>query len=254
MWGWFDVNGVFSAQGSVPVPFPEDASHTLSVVVSDTDYQILLNGERLAETITVETDGDYIGLVTAQSAVSFDEVRVSAPEITSSEAPETAAEPSQFNAVTGDWVFGETIVQRSTETVDYVAGTGIAAETFRVSVTVTLPDTPDDAGAGIVFHMQGRDDIAGGQMVRFGSGGTEIFWGTYDDTATFAGLGGAPLNLDWSEPHVLSLVVRETSYDILVDERTIVTGVPLESDFGWLGLLSYRGEVQFSDFELNIGR
>lgn len=257
-WGYFDDEGNFNGQGSVPILAPSNDSHTLTVINNGTTYSIVLDEQMLAPNIPVVVTGDYVGLVTAQSQVAFDDFNVSGngeilvPEVEATE--ETSIQSLNLNIVTGDWEFGDTIIQSATETVDYIAGTGIAAETFSVSVTIALPDDLDDAGAGLVFHMSGRDDIANGQMIRFGSGGTEIFWGIYDDDATFEGQGGAPLELDWTEPHRLTLDVSADTYDVLIDGEILITDLPVYNPFGWIGLVSYRGEVRFSDFALSIGQ
>ncbi|MGB7340427.1 MAG: hypothetical protein WBC91_16130, partial [Phototrophicaceae bacterium] len=250
--------GNFNGQGSVAVSAPENDSHILSVINNGTSYSIILDGELIAPDIPAMVDGDYVGLVTAQSRVAFDSFNVSADSeiiIPESEATEeSSTQGLNLNSVTGDWQFGDTIVQAATDTVDYIAGTGIAAEVFSVSVMITLPDELDDAGAGLVFHMSGRDDITNGQMIRFGNGGSEIFWGIYDENAVFEGQGGAPLELDWSSPHQLTLNVSADTYDVLIDGEALVTDLPVSGNFGWIGLLSYRGTVTFSDFELSIGQ
>jgi len=257
-WGYFDETGTFNGQGSAEVATPGTESHTLRILNTGNSYSIFLDTQTIAENITVVQTGDYVGLVSAQSRVAFDSFNVSAtdvvvqPEIEVTEEANT--QPLNLNSVTGDWEFGDVIVQRSTETADYIAGTGIAAETFSISITIDLPDDIDDSGAGLVFHMNGREDISSGQMIRFGNGGSEIFWGVYDENAVFEGQGGAPLELDWSQPHRLTLNVRAETYDVLIDGETLVTDLPVRGEFGWIGLLSYRGEVTFSDFELSIGQ
>ncbi|MEL6405879.1 MAG: hypothetical protein AAFR81_16030 [Chloroflexota bacterium] len=261
-WGYFDVDGTFTGQGSIEVPSPADTAHTLQVINNGATYAIALDSELLAVDIPVVARGDYVGLVTAQSEVAFDDFTISDARATiaipttpiAEETPE-ADNDGQFNTVTGDWEFGETIFQRSDEAVDYVAGTGIAAETFTVSVMIDLSEAPEDAGAGLIFHMSERENIANGQMIRFGNGGTEIFWGTYDANGVFEGAGGIPLNgIDWTEPHELTLNVGTDTYDVLIDGAVMVSDLPVEGTFGYLGLLSYRGTVAFSDFELSIGR
>jgi hypothetical protein len=250
MWGYFDANGGFQGQGSTEVPAALDASHNLTVSVQNGTYTVSLDGQVLIESVPVMTQGNYYGLVSALSSVAFDDFSVS----NVSSVP-TEQNPSlDMNAVNGDWEFGDNIIQHSTESLDYIAGTGIAAETFRVSVSITLPVDLPDAGAGLVFHMNGRDDIANGQMIRFGNGGSEIFWGVYDANRGFTGEGGAPLQLDWTNPHRLTLVVRTDSYDVLIDDTTLINNIPVQGSFGWIGLISYRGEVQFSDFALSMGQ
>lgn len=250
VWGYFDADGVFEAQGSIPVTAPADDTHILQVLIQPQTYSIVLDGALLAADIPLVMTGDYHGLVTAQSSARFDSFVVR----TMTDLPQQPATGVSLNAITGNWTFGDVITQQSSDTVDYIAGTGIAAETFRVDVVISLPDELEDAGAGIVFHTSERDSVANGQMVRFGSGGQEIFWGQYDSDGIFAGQGSAPLDLDWTDAHTLTLIVSTDSYNVLVDDEIIITDVPVIGDFGWINLLSYRGAVQFADFEVSIGQ
>jgi hypothetical protein len=48
-------------------------------------------------------------------------------------------------------------------------------------------------------------------------------------------------------------MVSRDSYSVLVDEATVARDIPLQSDGGWIGLLSFRGPVTFSDFNLRLG-
>lgn len=258
-WGYFDETGTFTGQGSVAVPAPVTDSQTLTIINDGASYSVALNGVIIAPDIPIVITGDYVGLVTAQSRVAFDNFVIgtaTTPIVdVSPESTDIAnIQNLTLNSVSGDWEFGDAIVQRATEAVDYIAGTGIAAETFSVSVTINLPDDLDDAGAGLIFHMNGRDDISNGQMIRFGNNGSEIFWGTYRADGIFEGQGGAPVALDWSEAHRLTLNVRSDTYDVLIDDEILVTDLPVRGDFGWIGLVSYRGEVVFSNFALSIGQ
>ena len=148
-----------------------------------------------------------------------------------------------------------TTTQLDDAKTDYIAGTGVAGESYRASVEITLPDGDElsDAGGGLVFHMNGREDPSSGYMVRFAEGGQEIFWGAYDAEGVFQGLGSSPLDLERGVPHELTLLVRSGDYDILVDDDVLVSGIPLERESGWIGLISFRGPVSFSNFQLTIG-
>lgn len=263
-WGYFDETGQFTGQGSAPVPAPGTTTHIVEIAVTDTTYSISVDGELIALDIPLMSTSGHIGLTAARSVVAFENVEVLPLTATTTQVvvvePEATAEPVMtndgltLNTITGDWQTenGQTI-QIDEAPVDFIAGTGVAAETFQVNVNITLPDTLDDAGGGLVFHMQGRDNPASGQMVRFGGGGSEIFWGAYDEQGVFQGQGSSPLTLDWEESHSLSLVVTDETFDILVDDVLIIGGVPLQGDAGWIGLVSFRGPVSFSDFELTLG-
>ena len=258
MWGYFDPEDGFIGQGSTPVSPAGDTLHTLQIITTDDTYAIILDGETIATNIPLLSTAGYVGLTTAQSIVDFNSIEI----YTSNAAPldtlqQTNTTNVDLNAISGEWEFGDNrILQTNNDETDFIAGTGVAAEAFTISVQISFPDLENNpnVGAGLIFHMNEREDIALGQMVRFGSGGNEIFWGSYDENRAFAGLGGAPLSLDWSIPHTLSLVVRNSTYDIQVDDVVIVTDVPFTRDFGWIGLISFSGPVEYSDFELSLGQ
>ena len=120
---------------------------------------------------------------------------------------------------------------------------------------ILLPNAQDypEAGAGVIFHMAERDNPASGYMARFGRAGTEIFWGAYDENGVFTGQGGSPLEDPGNTARTLTLIVRQESYDILVNGTPIVTDLPHVQPGGWLGLISYGGPVTFSNFQLSLG-
>jgi hypothetical protein len=252
-WGYFDEDGQFTGQGSAPVPTPDTMPHTLTIRNTGDAYFIDLDGSILAENIPVVMRGGYAGLVTAQSHVRFDDFRLFTIDGVVETSPQPEANINQFEAVNGTWAFGEEITQSDNDTTDYIAGTGIAGETYRISVTIDLPDGLDDAGAGIIFHMAGRDDHANGQMVRFSNGGQELFWGTYDENRQFTGAGSTPLGIDMQVPNTLTLTVRAETYDIAINDETIVQDIPVDSRFGWVGLIAFRGPVSFTNFTLGLG-
>lgn len=248
MYGYFDENGVFNGQGNVDVPLPTNTPQQLRVRANDSTYSIELNGDILVSDIPVMTKGSYAGLVTSQSMVTFDRFRVYGGDTVAVENVESVV---SFTTVNGDWTFDQVISQSAQEPTDYVAGTGIQAQNFIVRVNITLPTEPTDAGGGVLFNMAERDSIANSQMVRFSQGGKEIFWGTFDENRAFVGQGGATLDLDWSQPHQLNVYVKETTFDILVDATPIQTDIPLQYLSGWIGLVSFRGVVQFDQFTVS---
>ncbi|MFZ4829145.1 MAG: hypothetical protein ACOYLB_17480, partial [Phototrophicaceae bacterium] len=248
MYGYFDANGVFNGQGSVDVPAPQTAPQQLRVRADDASYSVELNGELLVRDVPVMTSGSYAGLVTSQSTVTFDSFRVRGGDVPPPASVETVA---SFSTVNGEWTFDQVISQSAQEPTDYVAGTGIQAQKFTASVNITLPADPADAGGGLLFNMGERDSIATSQMVRFSQGGKEIFWGTFDANRAFVGQGGAILDLDWAQPHQLSVQVKESTFDVLVDAVPIQTDIPLQYPSGWIGLVSFRGVVQFDQFTVS---
>jgi hypothetical protein len=252
-WGYFDSTGVFVGQGGVGVDAPGTSAHTLQITTRAGSYAITLDGRVVAQDIPVSSSGGHIGLTASQSAVAFTSVVVeSADGMRTPEAP--SGTTVILNSITGNWT-SDSGVFTQTEDVqaDSVAGVGVSAATFRISVDITLPTAVDDAGGGLVFHMDGRGDLANGTMVRFGSGGRQIFWGRYDSERTFTGEGSSELALTAGQPYTLTLIVRPGDYDILIDGEAVATSIPLATSRGWIGLISFRGPVDFRNVELSLG-
>lgn len=255
-WGYFDENGVFNGQGSTAVALPGQSTHTLSITTDGQTYDVFLDEIPLTTGLPIvnPVTPSYIGLTASQSAVAFQNVEVFTGTLGTSQATTETTANINADSATGTWlVEGGNITQTDTEQTDYVAGTGFAGEQFTVSVDIDLPADVPDAGAGLIFHMNGRDDRTQGYMVRFGSGGSELFWGQYAEDGAFAGEGGVPTEITPQQTQRLQLIVSENSFDIRVNDQTLVEAIPIQRSNGWIGLVSYRGPVQFSNFSLQLG-
>jgi hypothetical protein len=255
-WGYFDESGVYIGQGSATVNPPGEAVHTFEVFVDATSYSIRLDGIELATGVERynPSPASAIAVTASQSAVAFDSVEVQG--ITEAVVTEVSSAVPEIDAAEaiGDWRMEDTrIIQAASELTDYIAGTGTAGEQFTISIDVRLPESSPDAGAGIVFHMSGRNQRALGSMVRFGSGGSELFWGHYDTDGVFVGEGGAELEVRPGMIRTLRLVVGMNNYDIFVDEVLVAEALPLSTRSGWIGLLSFSGPVEFSNIRLAAG-
>ncbi len=171
-------------------------------------------------------------------------------------APVESAGETSFTSMSGDWVRENGIItQRALDRVDFMTASGIQGERYIVTVEITLPSAADvpEAGGGLVFHMRQRDSLAESQMVRFHQNGQEILWGWYDAAASFQYQGGQPLPASESLTRTLTLIVRGSMYDIVVDDVSLQSDLPLQTGSGYIGLLSYRGNVSFTNFRLVIG-
>ncbi|MCZ7583648.1 MAG: hypothetical protein M5R36_10135 [Deltaproteobacteria bacterium] len=249
-WGYFDADGVFQAQGTAAVPAAGTAAHTLEVRAEMGVYSVSLDSALVATDAPLMTGSGYIGLTSSESAVAFESVEV---YDTASDAD--AATVLDLSASDGAWLSADGVItQLSSAQRDFVAGTGIAASAFRASVDVLLPQGEglEFAGGGIAFHMTGRDNRAGGYVVRFATGGREVIWGAFDEGGAFKEQGNAPVEPEPGAPHTLTVVVRADNFDILVDGALIVSNLLLERADGWVGLVSFQGPVSFSGFQMTL--
>ena len=252
-WGYFDETGAYVGQGSAAVPVAGTDSHLIEVRSGPDSYMVSVDGVLVASSVPLVSKRGYIGLTASESVVAFEAVEVYALG-----ERQGAASAVALSADAGEWVSGGgAAAQVSSEPLEFVAGTDIVADTFRVSADVWLPATElvEDAGGGLVFHMRAQHDHALGHMVRFANGGRELVWGLYDAQGAFEQVGEAELNLEEGVPHTLTLTVRSSNYDIEVDGEPVVSRLLVESGDGtslggWIGLVAYRGPVVFSDFWL----
>lgn len=253
-WGYFDAQGAFTGQGYINTAPPAQDSHVLTVQSLPDTYSIILDGNTVAQDIPLNSRQGFIGLTTSQSVGEFASVSIS--NLGSSTAIGTKPIDLLANSqtVNGQWEYNpDGIQQTETEAADYVTGIGVLAEQYVIESDITLPTEITDAGGGVIFHMPARDTLAGAYMLRFGNGGKILFWGRYDDKGVFIGQGSVDVNLEPGEPHHLAVVVKTNSFDIQVDNKTIVPDVPLEQKSGWLGLISFRGPVIFSHLRMTLG-
>ncbi len=254
-WGFFNAGGEFTGQGFVATPPPGNQPHLLEVASGGNTYAIRLDGQPIAENVPLLSPSGHVGLTCSQSEVAFPSVEIYSLSGVAA-GPSTALDLLEFQTVTGEWVReGDAIKQLNREATDFVTGTGVAAEQYTLSVDILLPTEPEvaDAGGGVIFNMSSREDTRLASMVRLADGGKGIFWGQYDNTGQFTGQGDAPLDLPANQPATLTLTVRRDSFDMQVNGNTIAEAVPLASSNGWIGLLSYRGPVAFSNFNLTLG-
>ncbi|MCB0168969.1 MAG: hypothetical protein KDJ97_00330 [Anaerolineae bacterium] len=254
-WGFFDAGGEFTGQGFAPTPAPGNLPHLLEVASDSDSYAVWLDGQPIAENVPLLSTAGHVGLTSSQSRVAFPAVEIFSLSGTAP-GPTAALDLLAFKTVTGEWVReGDAIRQLNREATDFVTGTGIAAEQYTLSVDIVLPIEPGlaDAGGGVIFNMPSREDNRLATMVRLADGGKAVFWGQYDNAGQFSGLGDASLDLPAGQPATLKLTVRRDSFDVQVNGETIATNVPLLGNGGSIGLLSYRGPVTFSNFNLTLG-
>lgn len=78
IWGYFDEQGEFVAQGYQAVEPPGDQVHTVQINSDGTSYAILLDKIVIAQDVPLISKTGYIGLTASQSVVAFESVEVTA--------------------------------------------------------------------------------------------------------------------------------------------------------------------------------
>ena len=247
-WGFFDEAGVFQGQGSAPVAALGAGPHTLEVMSDGATYAVRVDGVLVVEGVPVRTQGDFFGLTASQSEAVFEMVTISGMAPTA-----TAAAPTGLLPGKGDWVEQDgVIIQRSTEYADLYAGLGFQGEQYSASADIQWPldNEAPATGGGLLFNMTEPAQIEGAHMVRFSQNGREVFWGYFDDAGVFQGDGGAALDMNFDRPHTLQVVVGASTYAVYVDGALVAENRPLRRQNGYVGLLTYRGPITFTNIQL----
>ncbi|MFZ4664031.1 MAG: hypothetical protein ACOYNY_43940 [Caldilineaceae bacterium] len=78
IWGYFDDQGKFIAQGYQAVEPPGDQAHTLQVSSDGNTYAILLDEALIVQDIPLISRAGHIGLTASQSVIAFESVEVTA--------------------------------------------------------------------------------------------------------------------------------------------------------------------------------
>ncbi|MEM7539181.1 MAG: hypothetical protein AAF639_43890 [Chloroflexota bacterium] len=257
---WADITpeGEVNGQGYAPVGPPGTQWQVLDILMGPDSYALRLNGNMLAANVPLTSRQGYVGFTTSQSTAAYGLMEgfglTAAPTFVPPTA-DTGLNLAELDLIQGIWTQnGNVIVQEDRAQTDFPVGTGVSAERYTVNVDITLPDEAglENSGAGILFHMSSRNNINGANMVRFQDGGNGLIWGYFDDTGNFVGQGFKEMHLSKGEAHKLSVAVDRGVYNVQVNDEAIVSQVNSFRDSGWIGLTSFRGPVQFSNFQLSL--
>jgi hypothetical protein len=258
-WGYFDQNGGFQGQGHAFVPVPGRETHRLEIISGQESYAIRLDDELIASNIPLASRAGHIGLSTSQSMAAFNAIEIF--ELAKTGSRSTAGTGQQLlreaKILNGDWrTVGATIQQTNEALTDFLIVTNVAAQHYELQVNVELPQSAADSavGGGIVFHLPDseKSGVEGGHLVRFAAGGNELFWGYFDSNGQFIGQGDKALEAAIDHSQNLTLMVRDSTYSILIGDDVIASDIPLQYDSGSVGLLSFGGPVTFSNFSLAL--
>ncbi len=252
-WGYYDDAGVFIGQGYADVPEAGLGQHTFRVVSKDTTYDIYLDETLIARDLPLVQQQGYVGLLTSQSSAAYNRVVIDAIE--SAPLGNTGVVGldgfSNLSVLGGRWSTqnGRTI-QEVTDEGDYILNLGTFATEYLMEAEITLPDN-SNAGAGFIFHLADPGSRRGAHIARFINGGSDVFWGFFDEASNFQGRGSVPLGLE-GNTFLLRLEVDRDSMTLWVDNEPILEGVPLNRSDGWFGLISFGGPVTYENLRVLI--
>lgn len=152
---------------------------------------------------------------------------------------------ASWRIISGDWGFSnDALAQRDPTGIDYaITYVGNAFQNYTYAVSFTHGE---GNAAGILFNMPYTDRINGAHMVRYSErrpGG--IFWGYFDAAGKFVGQGYANVDPPADARHTLRVVSRTDRYDIYLDDFVLATDLPLQQNYGYVGLVTVLSTARF---------
>jgi hypothetical protein len=261
-WGHYDENGAYIFDGGAPLdPGLADGDwHTLRLLTHSGQSTIWFDGQELGQITNGSTAG-YLGLITSQAQMDFDDVVVTALPAAAlgATAPITATtaglsddfangNANSWRVLAGTWQFTDGVYQQNnTDGSDYGTITTYQGNRYRASVRTRLLE--GSMGAGFYFNMAQRDDKMRSQMVSYTADGAQMQWGSFDEGGNFVfqGIADVPTGGD-GDWHSLTLEVDGGAATLTVDETIVATAIPLTYASGYIGLFANHSKVAFDDF------
>lgn len=271
-WGHYDAQGNYIyAGGSKVTPAINDGNwHQLALLTHADKSTISLDGHMLGQ-LTNQSAAGYLGLITSQASVEFDDVTLTVLGPTTLTGTAAVAAPTAtalstrtfalrddfangnlngWRVLNGTWQFTDESYQQLN-----VAGTDLGSiSTFQgetYTVTVRMRYLDGAMGGGLYFNMAQRDDKMRSQMINYTRGGNAIQWGHFDEGGNFVfeDLAQVPNGAD-GEWHTLQVAVAQGKATFRLDGTTLATAAPLPFTSGYVGLLVSNSKVAFDDFTI----
>jgi hypothetical protein len=166
--------------------------------------------------------------------------------------PQTSGK--QWKAINGQWSFENgSYLQKELGKFDLVTifNTPVSGN---IKLQAEMKHVEGDMGGGLIFFAPKNDTKTGAQMVSFTGKGSYLQWGYYDNSGIFQYQGGLGItSVADGKTHTLAVNVTGSTYDVILDGRTVGTKVPLKSGTtGYTGLLVSTSQVQFDNFKLEM--
>ncbi|CAN5532631.1 hypothetical protein BH10CHL1_BH10CHL1_40030 [soil metagenome] len=279
-WGRYDANGQYIYEGGMPLtpPLNDGQWHALQLITHAGASIVALDGRQLVK-LTNTSLGGYLGLMTSNAAVDFDNVHVSAlppldaalitlpvtATLTSTATnaiSQTIASSANFNddfadgnangwrVLNGTWqVIEQEYQQTGTDGFDLGSVSAFQGEVYTVSVRLRRID--GSMGGGLYFNMAQRDAKMDSQMINYTRNGKAIQWGHFDEGGNFVFEGSAPVadggDGKW---HTLTAVVQTGKVAFTLDDQLIAKDIALTYSSGYVGLLTSTSKVAFDDVKI----
>lgn len=290
-WGYYDALGNFTGQGHAVMPTSAGTTHTLKIVSGEAAFAIFVDNQQVAANVPLMLNSGYIGLITSRSAAAYGMVDVSGlqndlwaagddapsalnPAPMSGTTPQVGVDSADWGAplwananffeagfhpeaaksnwvpINGHWRIKEnTLVQ--TDIGGYDFGIGYSGEIFQnYRYAVPLMHI-GGTGAGLLFNMPDPGSLAWASTVRYSDTADMLMWGYYDETGKFKGQGSADVAAPGTERHIISVLSKENTYDVLLDGETVGQDIPLARKRGYIGLVTSRSSARFGPLRVS---
>lgn len=255
-WGHYNEQGDYVFDGGAAVePAVADGNwHTLRIVSKGAETIAFLDDQEMG-VIQNQSQSGYVGLVTSQAQVQFDDVSViqlPADGLALLPAAEFTANFDDGQALnwtpfTGVWEVVDGSYQQ-TEAEGFDFGTTADFQGSDYTMTANLLYLEGEMGGGFYYNMSQPNNKAGSQMVNFTQQGDVLQWGHFSDNGEFVFVDSAPIpNVADGEWHTLELVVTGGRATVLLDGEIITADMALTYTSGYVGLLASQSKVAFDD-------
>ena len=267
IYGYFDENRSFNAQGSAQPPAFSDEVN-LGVSVSGSTYDILVNEEIVARDIPLAYLGGRVGLTTWNTSVGFDDISVVSPFAEDSSAAADIdpfadprplntyfeadlngeTDPSNWAIVNGDWEFAaDGIMHPNAEWFDNLIMHANEFESY--SFTTNMQMGEGEGGAGVAFNIPSTDSINGSHIVRY-LGNEVLTWGYFDNDGAYVEQGTIDVSSAADSVQQFEVRADGTNYSVRLNGQLLSESLPLYTTQGRVGFTSTLREVTFDDILL----
>ncbi|HNB54022.1 MAG TPA: hypothetical protein PK530_18890, partial [Anaerolineales bacterium] len=163
--------------------------------------------------------------------------------------PANAAE-SAWNPLGGQWQINENFIQQTLPS-GYDFGLVYTGQKFsQYQLDVTLSHL-EGTGGGVLFNVPDPTALQWGSLVRY-SQDNKLMWGYYDEAGKFKGQGSAVVPAPGDASHVLTIITKDTTYDLQLDGAPVAENVPLARKSGYIGLGSTLSAVRFESVKITL--
>lgn len=270
-WGRFDDAGQFIFQGLREVDQASNGAwHTLTLDVLNGQATIRYDDILVAENIPLNYTEGNLGFMSSTSHIAFDNITITDFDLETTEANETAPNPTEisalftfesaeellaFNRINGEWIVEDGVLIQTEETLFDRSSSLNYEMVSPYSFQADLRLIAGSMGGGLLFNMRSRTSKNRSHMASFTADGRFLQWGDFDDNGVFNIKGSLNIEeiaeIQIGEWNTLLVEVLEDRFALYLNDTLIVDEVPLVYQTGHQGLFSNLSRVEFDNVTLS---